>query len=157
MKKFLLWTGVIVLAIGLWMFVYLLPVTRGYFLPGEKIELHYIDKTTLHVPEGETVERYSNVDWSDEDILERVDTDTFLKKLPEMRITVFQEYKGSRWVGDVTYEINGYIHTGLRKGTHFHIDLGIPEESHLRINGRNRAYRIMEPEKWIALLESLES
>ena len=57
MKKWLIWLIVLALAITLYCLVYFLPLSYPYFFPGEEIELHFIIKTTLLVPEGETVER----------------------------------------------------------------------------------------------------
>lgn len=156
MKKWLRWLIVVAVVITLYCLVFFLPLSYPYFFPGEEIELHYIIKTTLLIPEGETAERYSNVEYTDEEILENVDAETLLEKLHDLRVTVYSEYASSRWVGDVTYEMSGYIKSGLRKGTFFHIDLGIPEESHLRINSRNREHRIVDPQQWIDLIASLE-
>ena len=156
MKKWIRWLIVIALAVTVYCLVYFLPLTYPFFFPGEELELHYIDKTTLYVPEGETVVRYSDVEWTREDVLEKVNVDAFLEKLPEMRVTVYSEYAHSRWVGDVVYEINGYIASGLRKGKFFHIELGIPEESYLRSGSGNWKHRIQDPQKWIDLIESLE-
>lgn len=156
MRKWIWRILIVVILIAVYLLVYLLPVTRPYFLSGEQIELHYIIKTTLHVPEGTTVERYGPVDFSDEDVLENVDVQALIAQLPDMRVTVFKEYTYSRWVGDVTYEISGFIKSGLRNGTHFHIDLGIPEESHLRINGRQWAFRIVDSQEWVQRIAELE-
>lgn len=156
MKKWMIWLLVFALAITLYCLVFFLPLSHTYFFPGEEIELHFIIKTTLHIPEGQTVERYGPVEFSDEEILDRVDVDALVDELPNMRVTFYSDYLTSRWVGDVTYEISGRIASGLRKHTSFHIDLGIPEESHLRIGARNWGRRIVDPEKWIALIAALE-
>jgi len=155
-KKWLIWLIVLALAITLYCLVYFLPLSYPYFFPGEEIELHFIIKTTLLVPEGETVERYEPVEFITEDILETVDTAALCDELHDMKVTVYSEYLTSRWVGDVTYEISGMITSGLRKHTSFHLDFGIPEESHLRIGARRWGRMIVEPEKWIDLIASLE-
>ena len=156
MKKWILWVLGIILAVALYCLVFFLPLSHTYFFPGDEIELHYIIKATLLVPEGQTVTRYEPVEFTDEDIIERVDTEKLLEQLPKMRVTFYSDYLTSRWVGDVTYEINGYIRSGLRKGTFFHIDLGIPEESHLRIGSRQWGRRIVNPQHWIDLISDLE-
>ena len=156
MKKWILWVLGIILAVTLYCLVFFLPLSHTYFFPGDEIELHFIYKTTLHVPEGETAVRYEAVEFTREDILERVDTEKLLEQLPKMRVTFYSDYLTSRWVGDVTYEISGRISSGLRKGTSFHIDLGIPEESHLRIGSRQWGRRIVNPQQWIDLISDLE-
>lgn len=156
MKKWILWLLGITLVVTLYCLVFFLPLSHTYFFPGDEVELHYIIKTTLHVPEGQTATRYEDVEFTDEDIIEQVDIEKLLEQLPKMRVTFYSDYLTSRWVGDVTYEINGYIRSGLRKGTFFHIDLGIPEESHLRIGSRQWGRRIVNPQQWIDLISSLE-
>ena len=156
MKKWMIWLLVIALAITLYCLVFFLPLSYTYFFPGEEIELHYIIKTTLHIPEGQTVERYGPVESTEEDILENVDVEALLEELPNMRVTFYSDYLTSRWVGDVTYEISGCVTSGLRKYMSFHIDLGIPEESHLRINARRWGRRIVDPDRWIELIANLE-
>ena len=155
-KKWMIWLIVILLAITLYCLVFFLPLSYPYFFPSEEIELHFIDKTTLHVPEGETVERYEAVEFSREEIIENIDVDALIAELPNMRVTVYSDYLTSRWVGDVTYEISGIIKSGLRKHTSFHIDLGIPEESHLRIGARNWGRRVVDPQQWIDFIAGLE-
>ena len=156
MKKWMRWLIVAVLAVTLYCLVYFLPLSYPFFVPGEELELHYIYKTTLLLPEGETAERYSDVEATHEEIQEIVDTQTLLEELHDIRVTVYSEYAHSRWVGDVIYEIDGHINSGLRKGKFFYIELGIPEESHLRSGSGNWERRIMEPQKWIDLIASLE-
>ena len=156
MKKWMIWIAVIIVAITLYCLVFFLPLSHTYFFPGEEIELHFIDKTTLHIPAGETVERYEAVEFSRDEIVENIDVEALIAELPNMRVTYYSDYLTSRWVGDVTYEISGIITSGLRKHTSFHIDLGIPEESHLRIGGRNWGRRIVNPQQWIDFIASLE-
>lgn len=96
------------------------------------------------------------MDFTDEEVLDRVDVEKLLEELHAMRVTVYSDYLTSRWVGDVTYEMSGHIKSGLRKGTAFHIDLGIPEESHLRINSRQWGRRSVNPQQWIDLIANLE-
>ena len=156
MKKWLRWLIVIALVIAVYCLIFFLPLSYPYFLPGEKIQLFFIDKTTLLIPEGQTVERYDAVEYINEDIIDNIDVEALANELKNLRVTVYSDYLTSRWVGDVTYEISGYITAGLRKGTHFHLDFGIPDESHLRINGRSWGRQIIEPQKWIDFIASLE-
>lgn len=156
MKKWILWLFVILLAITLYCLVFFLPLTHTYFFPGEEIELHFIIKTTLHIPEGETVERYEPVEFTTEEIIDNIDVEALIAELPNMRVTCYSDYLTSRWVGDVTYEISGMITSGLRKHTSFHIDFGIPEESHLRIGARNWGRRVVDPQQWIDFIAGLE-
>lgn len=156
MKKWIIWLLVIILAVTLYCLVFFLPLSHTYFFPGEEIELHFIIKTTLHIPEGQTVERYSLVGYSREEVIDRVDVTALVQEFPNMRVIFYSDYLTSHWVGDVTYEISGIITSGLRKHTSFHIDLGIPEESHLRIGSRNWGRRIVNPQQWIDLIASLE-
>ena len=156
MKKWMRWLIAIAVAVTVYCLVYFLPLTYPFFFPGEELELHYIYKTTLLLPEGETAERYSDVEATHEEIQEILDIQTLLEALHDIRVTVYSEYAHSRWVGDVVYEIDGHIASGLRKGKFFHIELGIPEESYLRSGSGNWKHRIQDPKKWIDLIESLE-
>ena len=156
MKKWLRWVIAILLAITLYCLVFFLPLSYPFFFSGDEIQLHFIDKTTLLIPEGQTVERYEEVEFIREDIVENIDVDALAEELHDLRVTVYSDYLTSRWVGDVTYEISGYVSSGFHKGMHFHLDFGIPEESHLRINGRTWGRRIMDPQKWIDVISQLE-
>ena len=146
----------LLLAVGVWLLVYLLPVTRYHFLPEEELEIFYVQKTLPVAPEGEPLIRYTSPDFQEQDITERIDLEKLKTLLPLMRVTVCRSNVDRFWVGDITYEIFGYFKSGPRAGKTFEIRLGEGPTNYLQAHGSNRRYGIMDSHAWIEMMEMLE-
>lgn len=105
--------------------VYCVPFTKGYFREDEELGIFYVIKTLPVAPDGEELVRYDYPrEFVEQDITEKIDLERLKELLPLMRVTVYSEAPGRRWVGDVTYEIFGYFRNGSRAGRTFQIELG---------------------------------
>lgn len=144
----------VMLLVGAWLLVYLLPVTRGFFRADEEIGFFYVHKTLPVCPDGEMPERYSPGEFVDQDITEKIDMERLKELLPLMRVSVYQEQGGRHWVGDVTYEIFGYFRSGPRAGKTFTIYLG--DWNYLMHHAAPREHIIVNSEIWMEIIEDLE-
>lgn len=148
--------GALLLALGAFFLVYLLPVTRYHFRPEEELEIFYLEKVMPIAPEGEPLIRYTSPDFIEQDITEQVDVERLKELLPLMRVTVCPTNLDRFWVGDITYVIFGYFKSGPREGETFEIRLGDGPANYLQAHWSNRRYTVMDPAAWLEMLEMLE-
>lgn len=139
--------------------IYWIPVTRGFFGENEDIEFFWVEKTLPITPYGETLERFSAMDFVVQDITEKVDLEKLEELLPLMQVTVYMDDFNTSgfWQGDYIYEIFGYFRSGPRQGEAFHVMIGDNNRNYLMPSGpRTRVHTIAKHDTWLNIMEELE-